>query len=151
MINWILIVILVLAGFIAIRFLFSSHAKHRLKLTLILIFVLFFISTFYIVASSNNIDITSINGLGNGVKAYGGWVVHSFANIRALSGAAVGLDWKGNNITSTPVSQQVNPNTNSNTNTNSYVASNSKTGASVVETNTNSVKPNTPKPITTYK
>jgi len=148
MINWILIIILVLAGFIAIRFLFSRHAKHRLVMSVMLIAILLFISTFYFVSNSNNIDVTTLSGLGQGAQVYGSWILHSFDNVRVLTGAAVGLDWKDTNTT---VPQNISKNI-------SLTNDGKKAGAAVVDTSvkaansvTEVVKPNTPAKITTYK
>jgi len=145
MINWILIIILVLAGFLIIRFLFSRHAKHRFMMTAILVIVLLLISTFYFVSSMNNVDITTISGFGNGMKLYGGWLINSFDNIKILTGDVVGLNWRTTNKTLF---------NNSNI---SLIDSGKKAGEVVVNATVttvgNLVKPkaNTPNPITTYK
>ena len=151
MINWILIVVLVLAAFLIIRFMFSRHAKHRFMFTIIMSLILLFFFTFYFVSSVNNVDITSLKGIGQGFALYGVWIVHSFDNVRSMTGYAVSLDWKGNNTVNAD-----NVNTNTTPKSNGIVETGKNVGQQVVNVTVNTVdsvivKPNTPKKIVTYK
>ena len=149
MINWILIVILVLAGFLIIRFMFSRHAKHRFMFTIIMVIILVFISTFYFVTNANHVDVTTVNGLGTGMQVYGVWMLHSFSNIKSLTGYAVGLDWKGNTTVNNGSS------TSPGTDNVNIIDSGKKAGQEAVNLTVNGVtqvvKPNQPKLITDYK
>jgi len=125
---------------------FSSHAKHRFKLTVILVIVLLLISTFYFVVSINNVDATTINGLGKGMKVYGIWLVSVFNNVKAVTGDVIGMDWRATNGT---IGE-------SNSSSINLFDSGKNAGEVVVNTTANAVnkikpKANTPKPITSYK
>lgn len=96
MLNWIIIVLLVVVGIIAIK---MNHLRHRIFIIILILIALFFYVTLTFVSNKNNVDLTTMNGFMNGVKVYGGWLVHNFQNIRSLTGNAINMDWTATNGT----------------------------------------------------
>jgi len=94
MISWIVIVILVLVGIFAIK---MNHLRHRIFIILLVLFALFLYLSITLITVQNELDLSSTKGFLNGIKVYGGWVAHSFTNLKALTGDAIGMDWTSTN------------------------------------------------------
>jgi hypothetical protein len=90
MISWLIIVIVVLAGFLFIK---MNLLRHRVFIVVVVLLALFVFGTFYYVYSKNNLDLKSFDGFKTSTKVYTGWLVHSFGNVKALTGNAVKMDW----------------------------------------------------------
>lgn len=139
MINWFIIILIVAGILVLMKVSHLKHSRHKLTLMIFVILLLFFIASLYFVAIANHIDMTTVNGFGIGMKVYAGWLLNSFNNIKVLTGNVIGMDWRATNGTI------------GNT---SLVDTGKKAGEVVVNTTVNTInkiKPNTPKPITTYK
>jgi hypothetical protein len=151
MINWFIIILIIAGIFVLVKISHLKHHKHKFSLMIAVVLILFFIGTMYFVAVTNHVDMTTTGGFFNGIKLYGGWLVNTFDNIKSLTGAVIGLDWKAENKT---VGGNLTDATNDNT---SLIESGKKAGGEVVNVTVNTVnsvikpKPNTPKPITNYK
>jgi len=94
MITWILIGLFVVAALIFIK---MSHYRHRIFVVTIVIVALFLYVSVAYVASKNNMDFSTYDGLIKSVKIYGGWLFNLVGNFRSLTGSAVRLDWTSTN------------------------------------------------------
>lgn len=90
MIHWIVIVVLVIAGIIAIKI---SHLRHRVFIILLILLALFLYSSMALVVDDNEIDLNNSKGIMKGLKIYTGWLANGFRNLKALTGRAIDMDW----------------------------------------------------------
>ena len=139
MINWFIIILIIAGILVLMKISHIKHSRHKISLMIFVVLLLFFISSIYFVAVINHMDMTTINGFGNGMKIYAGWLLNSFDNIKILTGAAIGLDWKAANET-------INKNSDIN-----LIDSGKKVGEVIVNNTVNVAKKVGPKPIVTYK
>jgi hypothetical protein len=93
--NWWLISIIVLIGILLIKF---KEYRHRLSLIVVIILLLFFVATFGQLYSSNNLDLSTFEGIVSAFRVYGLWLWNAGGNMMKISGYAVKQDW-GVNIT----------------------------------------------------
>jgi CHASE2 domain-containing sensor protein len=96
MISWIVIVVLVIAGIIAIK---MNHLRHRVFIILLVIFALFLYSTIVIVDRQEELDFSTSEGILDSGKVYLGWLANGFNNIKFLAGKAIKMDWSSTNST----------------------------------------------------
>lgn len=96
MINWIIIIILVIAGIFAIK---MNHLRHRIFIIAIILVALFFYLTVTFVATKNNVNMNSYDGFVNGMSVYSGWLANGFQNVKAIAGNAIKMDWTSTNAT----------------------------------------------------
>lgn len=139
MISWFIIILIIAGILVLMKIGHIKHSRHKIGLMIFVILLLFFISSIYFVAAINHVDMTTLNGFGNGMKIYTGWLLNTFDNIKTLTGAAIGLDWRATNGTS---------GNNSNA---GLIDSGKKAGEAVVNASVDAVKKVGPKLITTYK
>lgn len=97
MISWFLIILIVAAVLVILKFLHFRHLKHRIVGIVIVLLVLFLVSTIYLVSNKNNVDMTTVSGFTSGMKVYGGWLAHSYQNVKTLAGNAIKMDWSSVN------------------------------------------------------
>lgn len=90
MITWILIALLIIAALFVIKI---SHLRHRLFVFLIIIVVIFLYVSIAIVASKNNLNFSTYEGVVSSGKIYLGWLGNVFGNFKGLTGSAVKMDW----------------------------------------------------------
>jgi len=142
MINWFIIIVVVLVIFVLFKISHLKHSRHKFTLIAIILILAFFLTSLYFVTKANNIDITTLSGLSNGMQVYAGWLLNSFSNIKALTGYAIGMDWS-------PLNKSIS--------SNKTISDNTKT-QDVKQTTVNNiakaadkVKANTPRLITSYK
>lgn len=90
MMSWIVIVILVIVGIVAIRL---NHLRHRIFIVLLIMLALFLYSTMALVSTRNNIDFGSTEGVFHAIKAYTGWLANGFQNLKTITGNALKMDW----------------------------------------------------------
>ena len=96
MINWIIIIILIVVGILAIK---MNHLKHRTFIIILIVLALFFYLSVTYIASKNNLSMNSYGGFVNTMKVYTGWLANGFGNMKALTGNAVKMDWTSTNGT----------------------------------------------------
>ncbi len=96
MANWIIIVVIVLVGYLIIKF---GNIRHRFFMILLLLFALFLYLSMAYVTKQNDLDFTSADGIVKSLKIYGGWLGHGFQNLKILTGQAVKMDWTSANGT----------------------------------------------------
>ena len=90
MINWIIILILVVVGVLAIK---MNHLKHRAFIIVLIVLGLFFYLSLTFVATKNNLEMNSYDGFVKTMQVYLGWLGNGFQNIKVLTGNAVKMDW----------------------------------------------------------
>lgn len=90
MINWWLVVIVVL---IAVLFLKFQDLKHKLGITLMILLVLLLALSMVSVYTTNDLDLSNLNGVAHAGKVYLSWLLTFGNNIVKVSGYAVGQDW----------------------------------------------------------
>jgi hypothetical protein len=96
MISWIVIIVLVIVGVMAIKL---NHLKHRFFIILLVLLALFLYTSMSMVSNENTLDLKSSEGVFSAVKVYLGWLAHGFDNLRSLTGKAIGMDWTSTNGT----------------------------------------------------
>lgn len=94
MMSWIVIVVLVIAGIIAIRL---NHLRHRFFIVLIILLALFLYTTMTMVSEVNEFELNSADGVVDALKVYLGWLANGFNNLKELTGKAIKMDWKSTN------------------------------------------------------
>ena len=90
MIHWIVIVILVVFGILAIK---MNHFRHRTFIIILIFLALFLYTTMYFVHMQNNLDLNSVEGIYQAGRVYMGWLAHSFQNVKSITGSAIEMDW----------------------------------------------------------
>ena len=94
MINWIIIIVLMVVAFIAVKYI---HIRHRILVVLILLLGLFvFIG---ITSLSDQTDFSTTQGAVSSLKTYGGWLGNVYSNLKSVIGEVIKLDWVGGNNT----------------------------------------------------
>jgi hypothetical protein len=94
-INWIIIIILIVVGVLAIK---MNHLKHRAFIVVLVVFGLFFYISLTFVATQNNLSMNNYDGFIKTIQVYFVWLGNGFQNIKVLTGNAINLDWKAANI-----------------------------------------------------
>ncbi len=94
MVNWIIILIIVFAGYFILKL---GNLKHRFFIILLLLVTLFLYLTMVYVNRQNNLDFTSADGIFKSLKIYQGWLANGFHNLITLGGYATKLDWTATN------------------------------------------------------
>jgi len=94
MVNWIIIVVIVLVGYLILKF---GNLKHRFFMIILLLFALFLYLTMAYVNRQNSLDFTSADGIMRSLKIYTGWLGHGFGNLKTLTGQAIKMDWTNTN------------------------------------------------------
>jgi len=94
--SWIIIVVLVVVGLFAIRL---NHLKHKFFILMLILLALFLYTSISLVTTENQLDLKSSGGIFKSLKVYSGWLANGFQNLKALTGKAIGLDWKSSNGT----------------------------------------------------
>ena len=101
MLTWVLIGLLVVGVIIFIK---MSHYRHRIFVITIVIVALFLYISVAYVASKNDLDFNSYDGLVKSVKIYGGWLFNLAGNFKGLTGSAIGMDWTATNASMSDLS-----------------------------------------------
>ena len=91
--NWILIMVLIVIAFVLFKF---KEIRHRFGLTLGIIAIIFLVVTVGSLYATNNLDLTSVEGLVRAGKLYFDWLGSAFRNIVKVSGYAIKQDWNFN-------------------------------------------------------
>jgi ABC-type multidrug transport system permease subunit len=94
--QWVIIVLIVSAIFVFVKF---KYIKHKLTWIIILFLLLLFYVGFLASTSGQNIDFSSFEGSQTAIKLYLGWLGNSFDNMKTITGNAVNLDWGANTTT----------------------------------------------------
>jgi hypothetical protein len=94
MVNWIIILVIVFAGYFILKL---GNLKHRFFIILFLLITLFLYLTMVYVNRQNNLDFTSADGVFKSLKIYQGWLANGFHNLITLGGYATKLDWTATN------------------------------------------------------
>src|SRR3989344_7741994 len=94
MISWIVIVILVIAGIIAIK---MNHLKHRVFIVILILLALFLYTSMNLIVKDNDLNLNSVDGLFNVIKVYTGWLANGFQNLKVITGNVLGMDWGNTN------------------------------------------------------
>ncbi len=93
MINWWLIAALLIVGLLIAK---VRHMKHKFFAILLVLLVLFFYLTIPRVIDGKDVDLRTFDGIVLTTRLYFSWLVHSFGNLKELTGHAVAMDWVGN-------------------------------------------------------
>jgi hypothetical protein len=91
--NWLIILIGVIAIFVVSKFIHFRHIKHRITAIVIILVVLFLYASVSGVVKTNDIDWKSPSGILSAGKIYLSWLVQAFDNIKVLTGNAIKMDW----------------------------------------------------------
>jgi hypothetical protein len=104
MITWVLVALIVVGALLFIK---VSHYRHRFFVITIVVVALFLYISVAYVASKNNLDFTTYDGLVKSVNIYMGWLFNLAGNFKTLTGSAVKLDWTSTNGTVSSLSKNV--------------------------------------------
>jgi len=96
MISWIVIVILLIVGIVAIK---MNHLRHRFFIILLIGLALFLYVTIMVVNKQNELDFSDTQGVFHALDVYVGWLANGFQNTKAIGGNAIKMDWKSTNGT----------------------------------------------------
>lgn len=99
MIEWILILVGVIAIFVVSKFIHFNHLKAKVLLITAIVIILFVAATFAAVVHNNPTDWKSPSSIFSIVKVYFMWVGQAFDNMRTLTANAIRMDWMPNNVT----------------------------------------------------
>jgi hypothetical protein len=94
--NWILIILAVLAIFLVLKF---KEIRHKLGFVVVLLFLLFLSLSFWNVYNTHNIDISTFNGFVDAGKAYFSWLGGVIGNTKAVTTYAIKQDWGSQEVT----------------------------------------------------
>ena len=90
MISVAIIAVLVVAAVVLIK---VNHFRHKMTIVALLVFALFLYSTAIVVNKTNELDLTTTEGVFDAVKVYLGWLGNGFGNLKTLTGNAIKMDW----------------------------------------------------------
>ncbi len=88
--NWILIIVAVVALFVFLRF---REIRHRVTHMVIILVVLLLAGSVAQVYFSNDVDLTSFDGIANAGTLYFSWLGTVFGNVGKVSTFAVHQEW----------------------------------------------------------
>ena len=88
--NWVLIIAAVVALFIFLRF---REIRHRVTHVVIILLVVLLVGSIATVYLSNDVDLTSFEGIASAGKVYFSWLGTMFGNIGKVSTYAISQDW----------------------------------------------------------
>ncbi|MEK6871938.1 MAG: hypothetical protein AABX16_03480, partial [Nanoarchaeota archaeon] len=66
---------------------------HRFFILILILCALFLYSSFIIISQKNVIDLSTSKGVFAAMGVYGKWLVHSYENVKVLTGKAIEMDW----------------------------------------------------------
>jgi len=101
MVSWLIIVVGILAIFVASKILHFNHWKHRLLTIALILLALFIYASFSAVVDSHNINMASAKGVFEASKVYVMWLGQAFTNFKSLTGNAIHMDWMPRNVSIT--------------------------------------------------
>ena len=84
------IVIFLVIGVLAIK---MSDLRHRFFVLFLILCALFLYSSFMIISEKHLLDLSSSKGVFAAMGVYSEWLVHSYENVKVLTGKAIEMDW----------------------------------------------------------
>ena len=96
MVNWIIVIVLVIVGIIALRL---NHLRHRVFILILISLALFFYLSVTSLNEKNDFDFSSTRGILDAGKVYFGWLANGFQNTKTVVGNVIKLDWASTNGT----------------------------------------------------
>ena len=99
MVSWVIILIALIALFVISKFIHFRNLKHKVSAIIVILLLLFLISTFTGVVKDNSINLKTPSGVFEAGKLYFVWLGQAFDNIGAITGNAVKMDWSVSNKT----------------------------------------------------
>ena len=93
MVNWILIVVLIIAALIILKF---KEIRHQAGMLIGLAILVFIVVTFGTLSVNYDIDLNSFDGFMYATKLYVVWLKHTFVNIADITGYTINRDWSLN-------------------------------------------------------
>lgn len=100
---WIIVIGLIILAF---AFLKMNHLRHRIFLTIMIIFLLFTYITVSKVVKDNEVDIKTVSGVNKASKLYFAWLGGVFDNLKVITGNVINMDWDSNNQTETKIIEE---------------------------------------------
>lgn len=158
--SWFLIIVIIVGVFILIKLFHGRHKGHKLMTFVIVIFIIALIVSVYAVARLNNIDMTTAKGFMKGMKVYSVWVIGVLGKARVVTANVIGGVKTSTNSSNDSILGSVektlkgNPDITVNaSHASAAVADASISGSvgNIINQTIQRIKPNTPKPIESYK
>jgi len=84
---------------VAVFLLKMNHLRHKFFIIFVVLLALFFYLSATYIATKNNLELNSVEGVMASMKVYGGWLANGFQNTKFLTGNAVKMDWTSTNAT----------------------------------------------------
>ena len=103
MVNWIIILVGIVAIFVASKIIHFNHWKHRIITIALIVLALFIYASFSAVTSSHHLDVKTAKGVFEASKIYVMWLGQAFSNLKSLTGNAVHMDWMPKNVSITSI------------------------------------------------
>jgi len=91
-----ILLVVIIAGLILIKF---TDLKHRFKFITVTVILIFLAITAGYVYLTNDLDLSNFQGWLGAGKVYFNWLTHVTGNIVKISGYAVQQDWTANTTT----------------------------------------------------
>ncbi len=88
-----IIAILIIAIWVIIE---MKRMRHKIFAIFLIGLILFSYLSFTFVFKNHELDLTSINGIGEASGLYFSWLGGIFLNLKSITSKAVDMDWKGN-------------------------------------------------------
>lgn len=95
------IVLGIVAILVVSKFIHFHHWKNKIIAVVLIVVLVFIISTFMSVVKNNSVDFKTISGIINLVKIYFVWLGQAFGNIKVLTANVVKMDWMPQNMSFT--------------------------------------------------
>ena len=96
MVNWVFIVVILLAVFLFFKITSFRYEKWwTYSIGILFIFILF---SFFNVVKSNEINLNTFEGFLSGLKSYALWLVNFGKTTATLTGKAALFDWNTTNV-----------------------------------------------------
>jgi hypothetical protein len=92
MVSWFIIILAAIGVFIVYKLVTYKHRRPRIFMIILLIIILLFVGSLYLVSKANNVDMTNISGFMDGMKTYGMWIVSKVTNMGSMTGYFVVAD-----------------------------------------------------------
>jgi hypothetical protein len=88
----------IIIAILLLFFIFKArHLHNKFYLIFAILFLIFLYISATVVINSNDIDVTSVNGMVTAGKAYFKWVGNVIGNTRNIVGNAINMDWSASN------------------------------------------------------
>ena len=91
--EWMWVILVIVALVVVSKLIHFKHFKHKIFSIIVILVLAFLFFSFTTIVKNHSIDLKTASGVFSASKVYFSWLVHSFGNIKEISGNVVRMDW----------------------------------------------------------